>query len=111
VPSAGASAGSQAPYSSSPFGTPPGSGVTPPFGPANPPASGPGVEGESTTVLRPGGQPAGGSDSGEGEPTQAVRGDEPTGAVDQPPSDEEAQRTQVIRPKSDDNDQPTERWS
>jgi hypothetical protein len=58
-------------------------------------------------VLRPGSnagsdQP---SQSSDGDPTQLVRGDEPTAPVD-----DDGQRTQVIRPKSDQDDQPTERW-
>jgi hypothetical protein len=69
-------------------------------GPAN--SGGPGLEGESTTVLRPGT-----SSGGDGEPTQTVSGEEPTAQVDQP--DDEGQRTQVIRP-GNQNDQPTERW-
>jgi hypothetical protein len=70
-------------------------------GPAN--SGEPGLEGESTTVLRPG------SSSGNDEPTQTVSGEEPTAQVDQP--DEDGQRTQVIRPgQNNQNDQPTERW-
>jgi hypothetical protein len=81
--------------------------VAPPFGPANPPSSGgPGLEGESTTVLRPG-DAGGNRGSADGDPTQAVRGDEPTAAVG--PQDDEDQRTQVIRPAAND-DRPTERW-
>ena len=41
----------------------------------------------------------------DGEPTQVVSGDEPTAPVD-----DDGQRTQVIRPKSEQDDQPTERW-
>ncbi|GIJ53021.1 hypothetical protein Vau01_005370 [Virgisporangium aurantiacum] len=75
-------------------------------GPAN--SGEPGLEGESTTVLRPGN--GAGNDN---EPTQAVSGEEPTASVEQP--DEEGQRTQVIRPgnqgnQTNQNDQPTERW-
>lgn len=58
-------------------------------------------------MLRPGGAQS----NGEGEPTQTVSGNEPTSSVEQP--DEEGQRTQVIRPGSqqnNQNDQPTERW-
>jgi len=70
------------------------------------------VEGESTTVLRPAGSAGyagdGGenqSQSGDGDPTQLVRGDEPTAPVD-----DDGQRTQVITPKSEQDDQPTDRW-
>ena len=59
-------------------------------------------------MLRPGGNAgstAGPGQSGDGDPTQVVRGDEPTAPVD-----DDGQRTQVIRPKSDQDDQPTERW-
>jgi hypothetical protein len=57
-------------------------------------------------VLRPGSN-AGPSQnqSGDGDPTQLVSGEEPTAPVD-----DDGQRTQVIRPKSDQDDQPTERW-
>jgi hypothetical protein len=67
-------------------------------------ADGPGLEGESTTVLRPGSN-AGPNQSAENEPTQLVSGDEPTAPVD-----DDGQRTQVIRPKTGQDDQPTERW-
>jgi hypothetical protein len=55
-------------------------------------------------VLRPGSNAASNRPA-EGEPTELVSGDEPTAPVD-----DDGQRTQVIRPKSGQDDQPTERW-
>jgi hypothetical protein len=56
-------------------------------------------------VLRPGSNAAPEQSGAGGEPTQVVTGEEPTGPVD-----DDGQRTQVIRPKSEQDDQPTERW-
>ena len=59
---------------------------------------GPGLEGESTTVLRPGSN-AGSNQSAESEPTQPVSGDEPTAPVD-----DDGQRTTTIGATADERD-------
>ena len=55
-------------------------------------------------MLRPPGN-AGSNQPADGEPTQIVSGDEPTAPVE-----DDGQRTQVIRPKSGPDEEPTQVW-